>query len=861
MSPADRPRVPVPDPVERRIGELESALAREQAISLETRTALERVTDGFFSLNDLWQYTYVSPRAGELLGRKPEELLGKHLWTEFPGGVGQRSHHAYYKSLAEQTPLVVEEYFPPRDRWYEHRIYPSPNGLSVFFSDVTERRKSLENRVRLGAVMEAILDLVGFADAGGRILHLNPAGRRMLGLGEAQETPGALIEYFPERLRNRYADEWLPGAEAEGHWHGEAALQTRGGPEIPVWLALSVHRKPDGGTEFLSIIAHDLSRQKEQESQLRQREIQYRTIIDNAPEAIVVLDLESGRFSDCNENALRLFALPRESLLELGPVALSPPTQPDGRSSSQAAREYLENAVQGGRPIFEWTHRSSRGVDFPCEIRLVRIPSDRSVLVRGSIIDISERKRAEELRRESEARFRQIAETIRDAFWIAAPDLKEYLYVSPAFEEIWGRDRREIYRSPESWNESVHPDDGGPALRTPSGNGRMDNTYRIIRPDGKIRWIRERGFPVVDPGGRPVRMVGIAEDVTDLKETERELLESRRRLEEALERTQDRVVQLEEQVRGRGRLGPLVGKSPVMQTIYQRIRLAGQSPVNVLITGESGTGKEMTARAIHEQGVRKNGPFIAVNCSAIPAELLESELFGHVKGAFTGAVRDKTGLFQSAEGGILFLDEVGDMPAGLQVKVLRALQEREIRRVGDEVPLRIDVQLVTATNRDLARLIHSGAMRSDFYYRIRVFEIHLAPLRDRKDDIPLLVSHFMEEFSVSKRKKIRGISAEAMRFLMNHPWPGNIRELRNALEHAFVTVTGDSIRISDFPPALESTAPEALEDGGDANEPPNAERERIVEALRKCEGHRGKAAKVLGYSRVTLWKYMRRFGL
>jgi two-component system response regulator HydG len=318
------------------------------------------------------------------------------------------------------------------------------------------------------------------------------------------------------------------------------------------------------------------------------------------------------------------------------------------------------------------------------------------------------------------------------------------------------------------------------------------------------------------------------------------------------------MVQREEQVRGRSRLGMIVGKSAPMQEVYRRLRLAGQSPVNVLITGESGTGKEMSARAIHDQGARKNGPFIAVNCSAIPESLLESELFGHVRGAFTGAVRDKQGLFQSAEAGTLFLDEVGDMPAALQVKVLRALQEREIRRVGDEKPLKVDVHLITATNRPLKQLLETGAMREDFYYRIRVFEIRLPSLRERKDDIPLLVSHFVEELSLSRRKKIRGISAEAMRFLMDYPWPGNVRELRNTLEHAFVTVSGDTIRLADFPAALRNppagvARPVALE--------ADPERERIVEALTKTGGHRGKAAELLGCSRVTLWKNMRRYNL
>jgi two-component system response regulator HydG len=858
----------------RRVEELESALARqldsererekalsdEQAARAELKNVLERITDAFVSLNDVWQYTYVSAKAGEILGRKPEDLIGKHIWTEFPEGESQKFHHAYYKALAEQVPIFLEEFYPLWDRWFENRIYPSKNGLSIFFTDITERKKSEENRARLVALMEGTTDLVGFADADGRILHLNPAGRRMLAIDEGARTLDTVLHYIPDRLHRRFTEVVLPAAVREGLWRGETTIVARDGREIPVSQLIFVHKKPDGSVDFLSTLARDISPQKRQEAQLRESEARYRTIVENAPEAVVVFDLESRRFVDFNENAVQLFGLSREQLAKVGPVELSPPTQPDGRLSSEVALEKIGEAARGGRPVFEWVHRTGRGLDFPSEIRLVRIPSEDSVLIRGSIIDISERKRAEEALRESEARFRQIAETIRDVFWIGTPDLSEILYVSPAFEEVWGRSRKELYRSASTWNQAIHPDDGGQALRTLSSTGRMENIYRIVRPDGNIRWIRERGFPILDASGQPYRMVGVAEDVTDLKEAEADLRESRKQLEEALKNTQDRMVQLEEQVRGRSRFGMIVGKSGPMQEVYRRLRLAGQSPVNVLITGESGTGKEMSARAIHDQGLRKNQPFIAVNCSAIPDTLLESELFGHIKGAFTGAVRDKPGLFQSAEGGTLFLDEVGDMPPTLQVKVLRAIQEREVRRVGDEKPVKVDVHLVTATNKNLSALLSSGAMREDFYYRIRVFEIRLPSLRERKDDIPLLVSHFIEEFSLAKRKKIRGIAAEAMRFLMDYPWPGNVRELRNTLEHAFVTVSGDYIRLSDFSAALRSPAPEASR-RIESDPEPDQGRERIEEALRKTGGHRGKAAKLLGCSRVTLWKNMRRFGL
>jgi transcriptional regulator with PAS, ATPase and Fis domain len=291
--------------------------------------------------------------------------------------------------------------------------------------------------------------------------------------------------------------------------------------------------------------------------------------------------------------------------------------------------------------------------------------------------------------------------------------------------------------------------------------------------------------------------------------------------------------------------------------VYRKLRLAAQSDVTVLLTGESGTGKELAAAAIHSLSERRSRPFVAINCSAIPEALLESELFGHVKGAFTGAVRDKIGLFQSADGGTLFLDEVADMPPQLQVKVLRALQEREVRRVGDEQVSRINVRIIAATNRNLEKLILTEKLREDFYYRIRVFDIPLPPLRERRDDIPLLVRHFLQEIGAGKPRSSRGITAEGFRALMNHDWPGNIRELRNAIEHGLVTASGREIGIDDLPAQVQSVG--RLETALTPEQ--YLERERLITVLRETGGNRTKAAALLGTSRVTLWKKMRRFHL
>lgn len=325
----------------------------------------------------------------------------------------------------------------------------------------------------------------------------------------------------------------------------------------------------------------------------------------------------------------------------------------------------------------------------------------------------------------------------------------------------------------------------------------------------------------------------------------------------------ERISLLEEHTRSRYRFQRLIGKSAAMQEIFRRIRLAAESEVPILITGKSGTGKELVAGAIHSLSGRKTGPFLAINGSAIPETLLESELFGHVKGAFTGAIKDKIGVFQGANGGTLFLDEVGDMSPLLQLKLLRVLQEREIRRVGDERSVKVDVRLVAATNQDLKGLIRSGAVREDFYYRIRVFEISLPPLRERREDIPLLVDLFVAECAQEQGKPVKGIARDALKALMDYPWPGNVRELKHAIEHAFVTIGGDRLCLLDLPAEIRepSEVHTPVIEGRARIKEDEAERARILNVLKQANGNRLKAAKLLGCSRVTLWKKLRRFGI
>jgi len=292
----------------------------------------------------------------------------------------------------------------------------------------------------------------------------------------------------------------------------------------------------------------------------------------------------------------------------------------------------------------------------------------------------------------------------------------------------------------------------------------------------------------------------------------------------------------------------LIGKSEAMQTVYKRIRDIARVDATVLIEGETGTGKELVARAIHFSSQRKDKPFVAVNCAGLTESLLSSQLFGHKRGAFTGAIDDQRGLFEAANGGTLLLDEIGDIPMPVQNQLLRVLQEREIVRLGETLPRKIDVRILAATHRNLSEEVAAGRFRSDLFYRIRVARLGLPPLRQRREDIPALAASFLGQFSAASGKRVSEMSQEALRFLMDYDWPGNVRELRSAIEFTLIHCAGTVIQADDLPPEV---FPMADVIPGD---PLMDERSRFLQALDRSRGNRAQAARLLGISRATLYR-------
>ena len=347
----------------------------------------------------------------------------------------------------------------------------------------------------------------------------------------------------------------------------------------------------------------------------------------------------------------------------------------------------------------------------------------------------------------------------------------------------------------------------------------------------------------LDPGHLHIRLRIAEQRVADL-----------RKRKEA----ENEVHALRNQLESKGRFHRLIGKSAAMADVYGLVDQLAAVGTTVLIEGETGTGKELVARAVHNASPRQDRPFIAVNCAGLTESLIASQLFGHRRGAFTGALADHQGYLEAAEGGTLFLDEIGDIPTGIQASLLRFLQEREIYRLGDSKPRQVDVRILTATHRDLPNEVEEGRFRADLFYRLRVARICLPPLRQRREDIPLLAIAFLQQYNAVLNRRVRRLAQETIRLLMEYPWPGNVRELENAIEFAIIRARHSVLHPDDLPPEVRSSPPPQT--GPPAQPEPTAvpdqldEKDRFQAALAQTKGNRTKAAKLLGISRATFYR-------
>ncbi len=573
----------------------------------------------------------------------------------------------------------------------------------------------------------------------------------------------------------------------------------------------------------------------------------FEKLFEASPDAIVVSDAE-GRITSINSQVERLFGYDRQELVGQTVEILVP----ERFRQAHPAHRYAYNAHASVRPMgagLQLFGRQKDGSEFPVDIMLSPMETAEGRVIISVIRDISGRKKAQEAIRRSEQQFRALFEFSPDAI-VASDREGRITEVNARVESMFGYQKGELVGQsidilvPERFRHThpAHRGNYASAARVrPMGAG-LELYGR--RKDGSEFPADIMLGPVETEDGRIV--LSVIRDLTEKREAE-----------EALRRSELQKRYLEEELNTEARFEEIIGESMSLKRVLKLVETVSATDVTVLILGETGTGKEVIARAIHQLSPRNNHVMVRLNCAAIPSGLLESELFGHERGAFTGAIDRKIGRLELAHEGTLFLDEIGDLPLELQPKILRALQEKEFERLGSNKPIPVNVRLVAATNRDLTKMVAEGQFRSDLYYRLRVFPILLPPLRDRREDIPLLVRYFVDRHARKLYKKIETIPDDTMRAFIRWDWPGNIRELENFIERAVILSKGPVLR----PPLGELDMPERPVRDSSLE---TSEREHILRVLRETRGKIGGsdgAAARLGLIRTTLNSKMKKLGI
>ena len=547
-------------------------------------------------------------------------------------------------------------------------------------------------------------------------------------------------------------------------------------------------QQASGNLEFVGAVT-DVSEQRRAEALIREQEAQLREVIDTIP-AAVWSALPDGSNSYANKRNIEYCGLTREQLAGSGWEAGFHPDDLERHKAKWfacvARGEPCEDEVRFRRADGQYRWHLQRGVP-------LRDEAGNIVKWYGVLTDIEDRKQAEDKIRGQEAELRQILDLAPWHVAVLGADGKA-MYLNKAGLDYHGLTR-------EAWQDYdphrlIHPDDHDRIL-TGAGQAKLlsDQPFeieaRLVRKNGESRWFLFRFNPLLDGEGRITRWYVTSTDIEDRKHAE--------------ERLQNENVALREEIDKASMFEEIVGTSQALKSVLSRISKVAPSDSTVLITGETGTGKELVARAIHRRSGRASRAFVSVNCAAVPRDLIASELFGHEKGAFTGALQRRIGRFELAEGGTIFLDEVGDLPAETQVALLRVLQEREFERVGGNHLIRANVRVIAATNRDLEVAIGAGSFRRDLFYRLSVFPIESPPLRERREDIPMLVEYFIDRYARKVGKRIRNVEKSTMQLLSAYSWPGNIRELQNVIERSVILCDGDTISVDPSWLSLEST--------------------------------------------------------
>jgi PAS domain S-box-containing protein len=691
--------------------------------------------------------------------------------------------------------------------------------------------KQLGNSLDLRIVIDAIPVLVICAFPDGSLEFVNHTWLEYTGYPQEQLTGwGWQTVIHPDDI-TRFMDEWNAARAAGQPFENEVRLRRADGEYRWFSVKKVPHRDTSGHIFRWLGTGQDIQKMKTAEAQLR-------IAVDTAP-ALIHSARPDGYIDFLNKGWLEYVGLPMEDL--------------EGWLWTNAFHpDDVESCLT------KWRAALASGEPFEAESRVRRADGEYRTMIHrklplrdgqgnivkwyGSGIDIEDRKRAEDKIRLQEIELRQVVDLAPQHVAVLGPDGTRF-YLNQSGLDYYGLTLEE-WRSCDL-NRLIHPDEREPIVRLlqgqVSGGLPHEAEARLLSKCEKYRWFLVRLNALRDEHGQIMRWYVVAIDIEDRRQAE--------------QRLQDENVALREEIDKASMFEEIVGTAPALRAVLSRVSRVAPTNSTVLLTGETGTGKELVARAIHRRSRRASRAFVSVNCAAIPRDLIASELFGHEKGAFTGAAQLRLGRFELAGGGTIFLDEVGELPAETQVALLRVLQEHEFERVGGSRSIQTDVRVIAATNRDLKDAIASGVFRSDLFYRLNVFPIEIPPLRNRREDIPLLVEYFIDRFARKAGKNIKGVNKKTLDKLQSYPWPGNIRELQNVIERSMIVCDSENFSV-DESWISRQPQPTGLASALDLSERLAAQEKEMIEAaLQECGGRvsgPSGAATKLGMPRSTL---------
>jgi formate hydrogenlyase transcriptional activator len=867
----------------------------------ELQNILDNSTAVIYVKDTGGRYLGVNRRFEDLFGVSRAEVLGKTDYDLFPREMADRYKAHDQEVMRVARSLEFEEIAPQRDglHTYISIKFPLYDGVGVVYAvagistDITERKRAEEALGQSQALFEKFFecspDAIMNADVEGRILRVNTQMEKMFGYSRSELLGQPVELLMPERFRGEH-----PSHRAQYDAHPRSRPMGGGvelygrrkdGSEFPVDIMLSP-LETGKGPLVLSVI-RDITERKTAQEALQQSEERFRLLVDGAKDyAIFMLDPD-GRVTSWNPGAERIKGYRAEEII--GRNFSQFYTQEDAETGRPA--DLLKIAAAEGRTENEGWRVRKDGSRFWANVIITALRDEKGQLRSFSKVvrDFTERKRAQE------ALLLQITNIlvanldVRRLFAAISASLRQvtpHEFASLALLQAAGKELRVqvlySYGKGAIAPEAVMPLEGSPAgVALASHKPLLINpvdpqdfpsemTRHFVAEGIASACIlplvsRDRVLGTLNVGSR--RESAFAqEDVTLLSQVANQIalavdnaLEFQQ-VADVKEKLAEEKMYLEDELRTEYNFEEIVGESPSLKRVLKQVETVAPTEATVLILGETGTGKELIARAIHDLSPRRNRTFVKLNCAAIPSGLLESELFGHEKGAFTGAIAQRIGRAELAHLGTLFLDEVGDIPLELQPKLLRVLQEKEFERLGSTRTIPVDIRLVAATNRDLAQMVADRHFRGDLYYRLRVFPLRVPPLRERREDVPLLVHYFAQKHARRMNKRIETIRPEAMEALTLWHWPGNVRELENLIERAVILSRGPVLHV----PLTELRPMTEVEPVPDSASLEAAEREHILRVLRGTQGVIGGphgAAARLGLKRTTLNSKMRKLGI